>query len=120
MKDNRRNFIRKSASLAASVSIAGMTSGIAGTADRQATENSAKKMAGLAKDGGMEFSLALPGFDSPRIALAKQMGIFGAVNSVRNPGELKPWDPKAILAVKEGWDKLGMKWNVVEGPPTLG
>jgi mannonate dehydratase len=27
---------------------------------------------------------------------------------------------KAIQAVKEGWDKLGMKWNVVEGPPTLG
>lgn len=119
MKDNRRNFIRKSASLAASVSLAGMTSGIAGAADLQATENAAKKIVGLAKDGGMEFSLALPGFDSPRIALAKQMGIFGAVNSVRNSGELKPWDPKAIIAVKEGWDKLGMKWNVVEGPPTL-
>ena len=120
MKDNRRNFIRKSASLAASVSLAGMTSGMAGAADLQATENAAKKIVGLAKDGGMEFSLALPGFDSPRIALAKQMGIFGAVNSVRNSGELKPWDPKAIIAVKEGWDKLGMKWNVVEGPPTLG
>lgn len=119
MKDNRRNFIRKSASLAASVSLAGMTSGMAGAADLQATENAAKKIVGLAKDGGMEFSLALPGFDSPRIALAKQMGIFGAVNSVRNSGELKPWDPKAIIAVKEGWDKLGMKWNVVEGPPTL-
>jgi mannonate dehydratase len=68
----------------------------------------------------MEFSLMMFGFDSPRIALAKQMDVFGAVSGVRGNGELKPWDPKAILATKEGWDKLGMKWNVVEGPPTLG
>lgn len=119
MKDNRRNFIKKSASLAASVSIAGMGSGIA--ASSHLYSNAAMKVAGLAKDGGMEFSLSLPGFDSPRIPLAKQMGVFGAVNSPRNlPADQKPWDPKVITVVKEGWDKLGMHWNVVEGPPTLG
>ncbi|HEX5170186.1 MAG TPA: mannonate dehydratase [Cyclobacteriaceae bacterium] len=120
MKNNRRNFIKKSASLAATVSIAGMGSGIAGTLDQKLHPTEARKIIEVAKDGGMEFSLSLFGFDSPRIALAKQMGIYGAVHSVRGTDELKPWDPKAITAVKEGWEKLGMKWNVVEGPPTLG
>lgn len=120
MKDNRRNFIKKSASLAASVSIAGITSGLAGTVDPLTGIAAAKRAARLAKDGGMEFSLMMFGFDSPRIPLAKQMDVFGAVSGIRGAGDLKPWDPKAILATKEGWEKLGMKWNVVEGPPTLG
>jgi len=117
MKDNRRNFIRKSASLAATISIAGLNSPLAEASN---VSKNVAKLVSAAKDGGMEFSLALFGFDSPRIALAKQMGVFGAVNSVRSDEELKPWDPKAITAVKEGWEKLGMKWNVVEGPPSLG
>lgn len=120
MKVNRRNFIRKSASLTASLSIAGIGTGMAEGVDHQAKSTTVKKAMALAKDGGMEFSLLMPGLDSPRIVLAKQMGIYGAVSGVRNSGDLKPWDPKAILAVKDGWDKLGMRWNVVEGPPTLG
>lgn len=120
MKGNRRNFIKKSASLAASASIAGISSGVANTMRDHAKENTNRKVAELAKDGGMEFSLSLFGFDSPRIALAKQMGIYGAVAGVRGTAELKPWDPKAITATKEKWEQLGMKWNVVEGPPTLG
>jgi mannonate dehydratase len=121
MKDNRRNFIRKSASLAASVSLAGLSTGIAGITDQQAAEHSAKRIARVAKDGGMEFSLFIFSYDSPRIALAKQMDVFGAVSGVRSAGgELKPWDSKAIFATKEAWEKLGMNWNVVEGPPTLG
>ncbi len=120
MENNRRTFIKKSASIAASVSLAGISTGLASTASLHSTETSIKKLAGVVKDGGMEFSLSLFGFDSPRIALAKQMGIYGAVAGVRGNEELKPWDPKAITAVKEQWEKLGMKWNVVEGPPTLG
>ena len=120
MKVNRRTFIRNSASLTASLSVAGIGTGMAEDFDQQAKPNTVKKAMALAKDGGMEFSLLMPGLDSPRIALAKQMGIYGAVSGVRSSGDLKPWDPKSILAVKEGWDKLGMKWNVVEGPPTLG
>jgi len=120
MADNRRNFIKKSASLAASVSLAGITTGIAGASDLHASDASAKKRVEFVKDAGMEFSLMMFGFESPRIALAKQMGVYGAVSSVRNTADLKPWEPQAIKATKEGWDKLGMKWNVVEGPPTLG
>ncbi|MEO6317070.1 MAG: mannonate dehydratase [Chitinophagaceae bacterium] len=115
MENNRRDFIKKTASLAAAASIGSISSAIA-----RSNTALVATTAGLAKDGGMEFSLSIPGFESPRIALAKQMAVFGAVNSPRNTGDLKPWDPKAIMAVKEGWDKLGMKWNVVEGPPALG
>jgi len=114
MENNRRNFIKKSASLAAVASIGGIGSAIAHSVKKNESAVS------LAKDGGMEFSLAIPNFDSPRIALAKQMAVFGAVNSPRNTGDLKPWDPKVITSVKETWEKLGMKWNIVEGPPTLG
>jgi len=122
MENNRRDFFKKSASLAAAAAaMGGVGSAMASPEKLQAKANGLKYAAGLAKDGGMEFSLSLPDFNSPRIALAKQMAVFGAVNSVRTTADgLKPWDPKAILAVKEGWEKLGMHWNVVEGPPTLG
>jgi mannonate dehydratase len=122
MENNRRDFFKKSASLAAAAAaMGGVGSAMASPEKLQAKAHGLKYTADLAKDGGMEFSLAMPGFDSPRIALAKQMAVFGAVNSVRTPTDgLKPWDPKAIQAVKEGWEKLGMHWTVVEGPPTLG
>lgn len=120
MKANRRTFIKKSASLAASASLAGITSGVAGTIDPRLNESTSKKKIEFVKDGGMEFSLMIFGYESPRIALAKQMGIYGAVSGVRGLGDIKPWQPEAIKATKEGWEKLGMKWNVVEGPPTLG
>ena len=120
MKDNRRSFIKKSASLAASVSLAGISSGMAGTTDAHIKNKLTRKGVEFVKDGGMEFSLMMFGFESPRVPLAKQMGIYGAVSGVRATGDIKPWQPEAIKATKEGWDKLGMKWNVVEGPPTLG
>lgn len=120
MKDNRRSFIKKSASLAASVSLAGITTGMAGNTHQHTIQKSFKKAVEFVKDGGMEFSLMMFGFDTPRVPLAKQMGIYGAVSGVRGMGDIKPWQPEAIKATKEGWDKLGMHWNVVEGPPTLG
>ena len=118
MKDNRRSFIKKAASLTAAASIGR----IGGVLAKDITKHhQATNIPNLAKDAGMEFSLSIPNFESPRIALAKQMSVFGAVNSPRNPPDgLKPWDAKTIVFVKESWDKLGMKWNVVEGPPTLG
>lgn len=33
---------------------------------------------------------------------------------------MNPWDPKVISATKGTQDKLGIKWIVVEGPPSLG
>lgn len=116
MKDNRRNFIKKSAILAASASVAGIHSSMA----QSPSQNYVNKVVDLAKDGGMEFSLAMWGMNTTRVALAKQMGVIGSVGGIKRIDGVNPWDPKAIMATKETWDNLGMKWNVVEGPPTLG
>jgi mannonate dehydratase len=58
--------------------------------------------------------------DSPRVPYAKQMDLLHSVTGVKRDPDLKPWEPKAITATKEAWDKLGIKWSVVEGPPSLG
>jgi mannonate dehydratase len=34
--------------------------------------------------------------------------------------DVKPWEFKAVLAVKEAWEKVGLKLRVIEGPPALG
>lgn len=117
MKDNRRDFIKKGASLAAVISVAGTASAMADAKHEQAKKNEAAKA--YVKDAGMTFCLSMPP-GSPRIPYAQQMGLGGAVSGVMKVGDLKPWDPKVITATKESWDKLGLKWAVVEGPPSLG
>jgi mannonate dehydratase len=73
------------------------------------------------KDAGMELSEAyFKGLEERRIAYTKQLAVLGAVTGVRVTGDQKPWDPKAITANKEAWEQVGLKWNVVEGPPSLG
>jgi mannonate dehydratase len=38
-----------------------------------------------------------------------------------NPGMIeKPWEYNAIMGVLEEWKKVGLNYNVVVGPPTLG
>jgi mannonate dehydratase len=57
---------------------------------------------------------------SPKVPFAKQIAVNYAVSGPIRVSDLKPWDPEVITATKEAWDKLGIKWAVVEGPPTLG
>jgi mannonate dehydratase len=58
------------------------------------------------------------------IELARQMDALGAVAGIdtRLTGltDVKPWEYKAIAGVKEAWKKVGLNYNVVEGPPSLG
>lgn len=115
MKDNRRDFIKKSASLAAAFSIAGVNSAIS----KPLTQNENPSLKAYAKDAGMQFALAM-GPSSPRVSFAKQIGVDHAVSGIVRTNDLKPWDPKAITATKEAWEKKGIKWTVVEGPPSLG
>ena len=115
MKDNRRDFIKKSASLAATFSISGVHSAISGPRS-QAADAGVKA---YAKDAGMQFALAMSP-SSPRVPFAKQIGVNHAVSGIVRNSDLKPWDPKAIIATKQAWEKEGIKWTVVEGPPSLG
>ena len=129
MKDNRRDFIKKSASVAASLSL-----GTMGAASAANLYNKHSKKAGssyskntvvdYAKDGGLKLCLAYFAGKEPRkIELAKQMGVLGAVGGI-NPkmvgmDDKKNWEFDVVKAVKESWDKEGLKLTVVEGPPSL-
>ncbi|MEI6049949.1 MAG: mannonate dehydratase [Bacteroidota bacterium] len=116
MKDNRRDFLKKSASLAAVMSVGGMASAISTPGE---TSKKAGKIKPYVKDAGIKFAF-LMGPTSPKVPFARQMGVLHAVSGVERVGDLKAWDPKAITATKEIWEKEGIKWTVVEGPPSLG
>ncbi|AQG78229.1 mannonate dehydratase [Spirosoma montaniterrae] len=113
MKTNRRTFFKQGAAVAT----------IASTGDLMAATRSARRdrleARDSMKDFGMKFALAMSP-DSPRVPLAQQMDVMHAVSGVQRQPNLNPWDADAIKATKERWDKLGMKWTVVEGPPSLG
>jgi mannonate dehydratase len=116
MKDNRRDFIKKSASLAAALSIGGINS----ASLPQSTESRKKsKIKPYVKDAGIKFAFMM-GPTSPKLPFARQMGVLHAVSGVERMADVRPWDPKAITATKEIWEKEGIKWTVVEGPPSLG
>ncbi|QMU28253.1 mannonate dehydratase [Adhaeribacter radiodurans] len=116
MQDNRRNFIKKSASLAAALSIGGTTSAMA---NHLISKEKPNKLKAFARDAGLKFALAMSP-DSPRVPFAKQIDVRHAVSGIIKTANLKPWEPEAIKATKAAWDKEGIKWTVVEGPPSLG
>ena len=107
MKDNRRDFIKKSASLAADQPIGGLRSA---------------PQPPLPTYGHAYLRpcscLLFPA--SPNLPFARQLGVLHAVSGVERMTDSKAWDPKAITATKEIWAKEGIKWTVVEGPPSLG
>lgn len=112
MGTNRRNFIRQSVSLASITSVAGIDA---------LPSSSSKKIKKYALDAGMQLSEAyFRGLEQRRIDYALQMNVLGAVSGVRGSADMKPWERKAIEANREAWEKAGLKWNVVEGPPSLG
>jgi mannonate dehydratase len=126
MKDNRRDFIKKSASLTAAISIGGLAiSVIPGQLMPKRKEMPSSRQTDFIRDGGMQMSLAyFWGLEPHKIALAKQMDVLGAVGGINTSmaelNNVNPWDYDSIMAVKEVWHKQGLKFNVVEGPPSLG
>ncbi|MEO6150506.1 MAG: mannonate dehydratase, partial [Mucilaginibacter sp.] len=119
MENNRRDFIKKSAALAAlSVTGAGAVASVA----KQTNETPVTR--NLVKDAGMHLCEAY--FDGPearKVTLNKQLGVLGAVGRM-SPNtfgsDLKPWDLNGIQAVKEGWEKLGLTMRVIEGDMVMG
>ena len=116
MSDNRRSFIKKTNSLAAATTLGGLGSLVKANEYRQSIP-----VREYAKDAGMQLSEAyFRGMEEKRVNFCKQLDVLGAVTGVRTAEGLKPWDPQAIKTNKEAWEKIGLKWNVVEGPPSLG
>jgi len=115
MTNNRRSFLKKSAAIAA-LSIGEVNSAISNPLSANELATKAKP---FERDAGMKFGL-LMSLDSARVPFAKQIDALYAVSGVKRIEGLNAWDPKAITATKEAWEQLGMKWTVVEGPPSLG
>jgi mannonate dehydratase len=122
MAHKRRDFIRQSASIAAAT-LGGLPA-IANSITRHKKDSVDASTYTYAKDAGMQLSEAyFFGMEERKIALTRQMDVLGAVTGVdpRLAGEgIMPWDPKAIRATKEAWEKAGLQFNVVEGPASLG
>ncbi|MDQ6813773.1 MAG: mannonate dehydratase [Bacteroidota bacterium] len=124
MKENRRNFLKRSTSLAAAVSITGMTASMANPLIHK-EKGRLKAVSNLAKDAGMQPSEAyFSGMNERKIALLRQMNVFGAVGGINTKmvglDTAKPFEEKSVLAVKDAYSKAGLHFNVVEGPPSLG
>lgn len=116
MKNNRREFIRKSASVAAALSVG--TFGQAAAMDSVKPGNKVS-LRPYVKDAGIKFAFMMSP-SSPKLPFAKQLGVLHAVSGVERVDGVKPWEPEAIKATREIWEKEGIKWAVVEGPPSLG
>jgi len=111
---SRRSFLKHTVSMATAGSMGSMNTLLL-------DENHNPSLNGIINDAGMQLSEAyFYGMEEQRIAFAKQLNVLGAVTGVQRYGDAKPWEPRAITANKEAWEKVGLKWNVVEGPPSLG
>lgn len=120
MKNNRRDFIKQGTSLATAGAVLPLT-GLSSTFNIRTN----RKPANLLKDAGMEASEAyFSGMNDQKINLLKQMDVFGAVGGINtkmvNMESAGAFEEKPVLAVKEAWKKVGLNFNVVEGPPSLG
>ncbi|CAN5899876.1 hypothetical protein BH24BAC1_BH24BAC1_05380 [soil metagenome] len=92
MTDSRRDFLKKSASLAAALSAGSLTPGLALPTSKDLVSETATYV----KDAGMQLCEAyFFGMEEQKIALTKQMEVLGAVGGI-NPRlaglpNAKPW-----------------------------
>ena len=128
MKDKRRDFLKKIVTAATSLSLGSMA---VASAHSLLREVAVKKLPttfssdiNYAKDAGMKLCLAyFAGKEPRRIELAKQMDVLGAVGGIDpkmvGMDNQNNWEYNVIKAVKESWEKEGLRLTVVEGPPSL-
>ncbi|MFY9152680.1 MAG: mannonate dehydratase [Prolixibacteraceae bacterium] len=125
MKNNRREFIRKSAAMAA-LSIVGIN-----TAKSDITERNVNSKVGFSakefiQDAGIKMCFAYFGgleAEKRKVEFGKQLNVLGAVGGI-NPQRIglqnvNSWDFEAVSAEKNAWGKVGLKLEVIEGPPAL-
>jgi mannonate dehydratase len=128
MKNNRREFLKKSTAMAA-LSVVGMsaTSELIGKSvieEKQSKLSSPQKK--YVQDAGIKMCFAYFGgieAEKRKVEFGKQLNVLGAVGGIdpRRVGlpNVNPWDYEAVSAVKNAWEKVGLKLEVIEGPPSL-
>ena len=131
MKKNRRDFIRKSTAMAA-LTLAGVNPAVtelinsSGRDKIQSEKASRQNRTGYIQDAGIKLCFAyFRGIEAEKrkIEFGNQLNVLGAVGGI-NPrmvglNNVNPWDYEAIMAVKKAWENVGLKLEVVEGPPAL-
>lgn len=113
MENNRREFIKKSASLAVVLSAGGITAGCSSQVKNRENKKAKKE---YVKDAGIKFAFAM-GAESLKAAFASQLAVNYAVSGVSRVPDVKSWEPQTMIATKKAFEKKGLKWIVVEGPP---
>ena len=78
------------------------------------------------QDAGIKMCFAYFGgieAEKRKVQFGRQLNVLGAVGGIDPPmvglTECKPWDYEAVSAVKNAWEKTGLKLEVIEGPPAL-
>jgi mannonate dehydratase len=131
MKNDRREFIKKS-SVFAALSFAGIGTSsseiinIAERREKKLKENLDDEKSGYIQDAGIKMCFSyFAGIEAEKrkIEFGKQLNVLGAVGGI-NPGmaglnNVNAWDFDAVSAVKNAWAKEGLKLEVIEGPPAL-
>jgi mannonate dehydratase len=131
MKNNRRDFIKKTSAFAA-LSIAGLNSSgsdpetFGNFQDTKLKKGSVAKETGYVQDAGIKMCFAyFSGIEAEKrkIEFGKQLNVLGAVGGI-NPRmagleNVNAYDYEAVTAVKNSWEKAGLKLEVIEGPPAL-
>ena len=80
----------------------------------------------ISPDAGIKMCFAyFAGMEAEKrkVQFGKQLNVLGAVGGI-NPGMVglpnaKPWEYEAVSAVKNAWERTGLKLEVIEGPPAL-
>jgi len=127
MNNDRRSFLKKSGILTAALSLGSLSGTIPlESVNPDFSGKKKKKRTEYEKDAGMKMCYAYfwgAEAEKRKIEFARQLDVLGAVGGI-NPGSvglknMKPWDFEVISAVKNSWDKLGLRLEVIEGPPAL-
>jgi mannonate dehydratase len=129
MKNNRRDFIKKSTAMAA-LSVVGMNSATSEIIGKSISEEVQSKKKPQSKsyvtDAGIKMCFAYFGgieAEKRKVEFGKQLNVLGAVGGIdpqmAGLQNVNPWDYEAISAVKNAWGKTGLKLEVIEGPPAL-
>ena len=122
MGEIRRSFIKKCTAIAAGASLAGIKPDP--KRDEMALSGRKKAHGSHLRDTGIELCLAyFWGIEPWKVALSRQMGVYGAVGGISPkmvdmPGA-NNYDYEVIKAVKEAWEREGLQLRVIEGPPSL-
>jgi mannonate dehydratase len=131
MRNNRRDFIKKTSAFTA-FTLAGIKASGSDLFDSEKSKKHLQKdgtaieKQAYVKDAGIKMCFAyFSGIEAEKrkIEFGKQLDVLGAVGGI-NPAmaglnNVNAWDYEGVVAVKNAWERVGLRLEVIEGPPAL-